>query len=129
VGLLFVRRWRPPSGPAGPWLLRATGCRPLWILPSIWPVRIPLPQLSPKCVDRIRDGRGALQCCFLEYASSSLFILFGPQAVASQERFRFFYPFDQIHVDDRIGAKILGEGSRSSSTLADNQGRAPWLTM
>ena len=37
-----------------------------------------LAKLSPECVDRLSDGRGALQCRFLEHASSSLFILFRP---------------------------------------------------
>ena len=92
-----------------------------------WPVRISLPKLPPKCVDRLSDGRGTLQCRFLENASSSLFVLFGPKAVQSQERLRFFDPVRQIHVDDRIRAWIAGEGARSSSALADNQGRAPWL--
>jgi len=44
-----------------------------------------LPKLSPKHVDRLSDGRGALQCRFLENASRSLLVLFGPQAVQSQE--------------------------------------------
>jgi hypothetical protein len=39
------------------------------------------PKFPPKCVDRMREGRWALQCRFLKNASSSLFILFGPQAV------------------------------------------------
>jgi len=86
-----------------------------------------LPQLPPKDMDRMSDGRGALQCRFLEHAPSSLFILFRPESVQSQERLRFFDPVHQIHLDDRTRAKILGEGSRSSSTLADNQGRVPWL--
>ena len=37
-----------------------------------------LAKLSSECVDRLSDGRGALQCRFLENAASSLFILFGP---------------------------------------------------
>jgi len=75
----------------------------------------------------MRDGRGTLQRRFLENASSSFFILFRPESVQSQERLRFFDPVRQIHVDDRIRAKILGEGSRSFATAADNQGRVPWL--
>ena len=78
-------------------------------------------------MDRLSDGSGTQQCRFFENVPSSLLVLFGPQSVASQERLRFFYPVRQIHVDDRTRAKILGEGSRSSATLADNQGRAPWL--
>ena len=35
-------------------------------------------KLSPKCVDRLSDGHGTLQCRFLENATSSLFVLFGP---------------------------------------------------
>ena len=37
-----------------------------------------LPKLSPERVDRLSDGHGTLRCRFLEHASSSLFILFGP---------------------------------------------------
>ena len=58
----------------------------------------------------LSDCRGALQCRFLESASSSLLVLFGPQSVASQERLRFFYPVRQIHVDDPIKPRIAGEG-------------------
>jgi hypothetical protein len=41
-------------------------------------VRIPVAKLSPERVDRMSDGRGALQCRFLKNASGSLFILFRP---------------------------------------------------
>jgi len=37
-----------------------------------------LPQLPPKDMDRLSDGRGTLQRRFLENASSSLFVLFRP---------------------------------------------------
>ena len=78
-------------------------------------------KLSPKYVDHLSDGRGTLQRSVLENAPSSLFILFRPEAIQSQERLRFFDPVRQIHVDDRIRAKILGEGS---SKLCD-PGRQP----
>ena len=45
---------------------------------SLANLQIALPQLSPECVDRLSDARGALQRRVLEDASSSLFILFGP---------------------------------------------------
>ncbi len=87
------------------------------------------PKLSPERAHRTNKGLGTLQRSVLQNAASSLFILFRPQAVQSQERLRFFYPLRQMHLDDRTRAEILGEGSRNSLALADNQGRAPWLTV
>jgi hypothetical protein len=41
-------------------------------------IRISLAKLSPEYMDRMSNRRGALQCRFLENASSSLLILFRP---------------------------------------------------
>ena len=53
-------------------------CFPPWSSTLAPDALISLAQLSPECVDRMCDGRGALQCRFLKNASSSLFILFRP---------------------------------------------------
>jgi hypothetical protein len=44
-------------------------------------ISVSLAKLSPQRAQRPNEGLGALQRRFLQNASSSLFILFGPQAV------------------------------------------------
>ena len=68
----------PTKPMAQPFRLAASERDPARTAASVAGLLISLLQLSPKNVDRLSDGRGTLQCRFLENASSSLFILFGP---------------------------------------------------